>query len=174
MELIKIPEARVGNLLGPNGEAKAKIEGLTATIITVNADGDVTIEGESASEFFAKDVVKAIGRGFEPQDAEKLLSDRFMLEIMDLKEICRSENEISRVKGRVIGEDGKMKLEIEAATDSKISVYGWTVSIISPMDSMVYAQKAINRIIDGAQLTTVFNDLARYKREIFANRLMGK
>ena len=174
MELIKIPAARVGNLIGPNGETKKRLEGLTSTKIEVNIEGEATIEGESANEFFAKDVVKAIGRGFEPKDAENLLSDKFMLEIMDLKEICRSENEIQRVKGRVIGEDGKMKLEIESATDSKVSVYGWTVSVISPMDSMVYAQKAINRIIDGAQLTTVFNDLAKYKREIFANRLMGK
>ncbi|MFA5077494.1 MAG: KH domain-containing protein, partial [Candidatus Micrarchaeia archaeon] len=170
----KIPPERVGALFGEGGEAKGRLEKLTETKIEVNKEGEVSIEGDSAKAYFLKDVVHAIGRGFSAKDAERLLNENYMLEIIDLREIVKGENNLARVKGRVIGEEGKMKLEIEAAAECKISVYGWTISIIANMDTMQYAKKAVNKIIDGAQLSTVFNDLARYKKEILANKLMGK
>lgn len=174
MEIVKIPIERVGVLLGRNGETKKRLEELTRTQIRVNEDGDVEISGESAEEFFLRDVIRAIGRGFNPSDAEKLLKDDYSLEIIDLKEFCKNENDLKRVRGRIIGEEGKMKNEIEAATESKISVYGWTVGIIAPLDTLGYVKKAVEMIVEGTQLTTVFNVLARFKKEILGNRLLGK
>lgn len=174
MEIIRIPVERVGPLLGRDGEAKARLEHLTGARISVDSDGEVTVEGDSAQEFFLKDVIKAVGRGFDPVSAEKLLSEKYSLEIIDLKDICKGDKDLQRVRGRIIGEEGKMKAEIEAALECRLSIYGWTVGVIAPLDTMVYAHKALNRIIEGAQLTTVFNDLARYRKEIMANRLMGK
>ncbi len=174
MEVVKIPAERVGALLGPNGETKKALEKKTKTRMKVSEDGEVEIAGSSAEEFFLKDVVKAIGRGFNPQDAEKLLNENYALEILDMKEFCKDEKDLRRIRGRIIGEEGKMKSEIEAATETKISVYGWTVGIIGPHDTVNYAKKAVYKIIDGAQLTTVFNEIARYKKEILANRLLGK
>ncbi len=174
MEIVKIPAERIGALLGPGGATKKRLEGLAKAEMEVSAEGEDEIIGESAEEFFLKDVVKAIGRGFAPEDAEKLFRENYALEIMDLKEYCKGENDLKRVRGRIIGEEGKMKNEIEAATESKISVYGWTVGIIAPLDALGYAKKAVNKIIEGAQLTRVFNDLARYKKEIMGNRLLGK
>lgn len=174
VEMIKIPADRVGVLLGPGGETKKRLEELTEARIEVNEDGEVSLTGDSHQEFFLKDVIRAIGRGFNPNDAEKLLKDSYSMEIIDLKEVCKGENDAKRIKGRIIGEEGKMKTEIEAATECKISVYGWTAGIIAPLDTMQYALKAVNKIIEGAQLTTVFNDLARYRKEILANRLLGK
>ena len=164
----------MGALIGSDGENKKRLEKLTNTTIKVNDDGEVEINGDSANEFFVKDVVRAIGRGFALQEAERLLKDTWALEVIDLKEICKSENDLRRVRGRIIGEEGKMKAEIEAATECGLSIYGWTVSIIAPLDTLIYAKKAINRILDGAQLTTVFNDLAKYRKEIMGNRLLGK
>lgn len=174
MEMLKIPAERVAVLIGERAEVKKRLEELTKTKIEVNEDGEVTISGESYEEFFLKDVITAIGRGFNPKDAEKLLKDEFMLDIINLREVVNGENNLRRIRGRIIGEGGKMKSEIEAATECKISVYGWTVGIIAPIDTMQYAKKAINKIIDGSQLTTIFNDLARYKQEIMVNRLMGR
>lgn len=172
--MMKIPVERIGALLGQNGENKKRLETLTKTKITVNDDGDVEVSGESAEEFFLKDVITAIGRGFAAQEAERLLKDEYMLEIIDLKEFCKGENDLNRVRGRIIGEEGKMKSEIEVATECTISVYGWTVGIIAPLDTLQYAKKAVKRIIEGAQLTSVFNDISRYKKEIMGNRLLGK
>ncbi len=173
MEIIKIPAERIGALLGINGETKKRLETLTKTNIKINDDGNVEIIGEITDEFFLKDVINSIGRGFNPSDAEKLLNEKYTFQFIDLKEICKSENNLKRIKGRIIGEEGKMKNEIEIATECKILVYGWTVGIIAPLDTIEYAEKAINKIIDGAQLTRVFNDLAKYKREIMGYRLIG-
>ncbi|MBU0586619.1 hypothetical protein KJ780_03835 [Candidatus Micrarchaeota archaeon] len=170
MEIINIPVQRVSNLQ----DAKARLEELTNTKINISEEGQIILQGDSASEFFLKDVVKAIGRGFDPKDAEILFKDDYSLEIVDLKDVCRNEKDLQRVRGRVIGEEGKMKTEIENATDSKLCIYGWTVGVIAPLDTMVYALKAIDKIMRGSQLTTIFNDLARYKKEILANRLLGK
>lgn len=174
MEIVKIPVERVGALLGSDGKSKERLEKLTGVKINVSEDGDVEIAGDSANIFFLKDVIKAIGRGFNPADAEKLLKEDYALEVIDMKEFCKGENDLKRIRGRIIGEEGKMKGEIENATDSKVSVYGWTVGIIAPHDAMVYAKKAIDRIIGGAQLSVVFNEIARYKKELMGNRLLGK
>lgn len=174
VEILKIPAERVGALIGPEGEYKKRLEKLTNTTIKVNDEGEVEIRGESANEFFVKDVIRAVGRGFSVKDAEALLRENFSLQVIDLKEYCANEKDLYRVRARIIGKEGKMKSEIEAATDSKVSVYGWTVSIIAPLDSIGYAKKAIEKILNGSQLTTVFNDLAKYKREIMSNRLLGK
>lgn len=170
MELIKIPAERVPILL----ETKKRLELQSKANLEVNIDGEITITGESAEEFFLKDVIKAIGRGFDPNDAEKLFDEKYILEIIDLKDLCKNEKDLKRVKGRIIGERGKMKTEIESATESKISVYGRTVGIIAPLDNMHYAHKAVYKIIEGSRLESVFNDLAKYRREILGNRLLGK
>ncbi|MEW6528304.1 MAG: KH domain-containing protein [Candidatus Micrarchaeota archaeon] len=174
MEIIKIPIERIRVLLGVNGETKKRLELLTKTSIKINDDGAVEITGESADEFFLMDVIKSIGFGFEPRDAEKLLNENYASKFIDLKEICKSKNDLKRIKGRIIGEEGKMKNEIEAATDCKISIYERTIGIIAPLDTILYTEKAINNIIDGAQLTHIFNDLAKYRREIMSNRLLGR
>lgn len=174
MEVIRIPEERVGVFLAKNGEIKKRLEKLTKSKININKEGEIEIVGESIAEFFLKDIIKAIGRGFSPKDSEKLMKEDYCLEIINLKEICRNEKDLHRVKARIIGEKGKMKKEIEYATDSKISVCGWTIGIIAPFETMHYAKKAINKIIKGAFLNTVFNDLAKYKKEILGNRLVGR
>jgi ribosomal RNA assembly protein len=174
MEALIIPKERVDVLVGKGGECKKRLETLTGTEIFVNTDGEVTVSGETTSGFFLREVITAIGRGFSPADAEHLLNENYMLDMIDLREVASGENNISRIKGRIIGDEGKMKTEIENATDCRVSVYGSTVGIISRVDTMQYARKAIIRIIDGAQLPSVFNDLARFKKEILANRLLGR
>ena len=174
MHVLKIPADRVGTLVGPNGENKKRLEKLVGTTIEVNNDGEVTVSGDSTAEFFLKDVIIAIGRGFPAKDAEKLLSENYMLELIDLREHVSGENNLHRVKARVIGEEGKVKTEIESATECKIAVYGWTVGMIAPLDTMQYARKAVGKIIDGSPITSVFNDLAKYRHEIKASRLIGR
>ena len=123
--------------------------------------------------FFAKDIVKAIGRGFEPKTALKLLKEGYCFQLIDLKNELDTDNAIKRIKGRIIGEDGKVKEEIEQATDSYISVFGNTVGIISKADGVEYAKEAIYKLIDGAPHTTVFNYLAKVRKQMFTDRLRG-
>lgn len=171
MEVIKIPKERVPFLIGENGRTKKQLEQKGEIKIFIDSEGEVRIEGAEDKTYFAKDVVKAIGRGFKPETAFILFKPDHQLEIINLKDIVNTENAITRIKSRIIGEKGRIKSEIEAATQSNLSIYGHTVGIISKFDSMEYCKIAIDKIIQGSQHSTVLNYLAKAKRELMETRL---
>jgi ribosomal RNA assembly protein len=173
-EILKIPAERVSTLLGEGGATQRTVEQKCKVELRVDKDGDVEIIGDPADIFFAKDVIKAIGRGFPPNQALKLMDHDFGLFIVQLKEIANSDKAIIRLKGRVIGENGKIKNRIEESTDSFLSVYGSTIAIISRSDTMEYAKEAVMVLLEGAQHATVLGFLAKAQREIMENRLRGR
>ena len=169
MEIIRIPKERVGALR----QAEKRIEKRHKVEIKLDAEGEVEIRGESVDTYFAKDVVQAIGRGFEPKVAVKLFDEKFAFYLIDLREHFSSENAMRRVKGRIIGEKGKIKGEIERAAGAWVCVYGHTVGIIAPADAMEYAKEAVGMIMDGAPHTTVINYLGRIRETLMFERLKG-
>lgn len=173
-EYVKIPAERVKVLLGKEGATKEKIEKRCNVQLVVDPDGEVEIIGDPADVFFVHDIVKAIGRGFTAETALRLLGSDYGLYIVPLKELVHSENALTRLKGRVIGERGKIKAAIEEATDSYISIYGNTIGIIAKIDTMEYAKESIGMLIDGARHTSVLGYLAKAKREILEARLKGR
>ncbi|MEW6035761.1 MAG: KH domain-containing protein [Candidatus Micrarchaeota archaeon] len=172
-EIIRIPAERVKALLGKDGATRKKIESRCNVRLDVDPEGEVEIDGDPADVFFVRDIVKAIGRGFTPEAALRLMGHDYGLYVISLKEIISSENAMTRLKGRVIGERGKVKAQIEEATDAYVSVYGNTISIIAKIDTMEYAKEAVGMLIDGARHTTVLAYLAKAKREIMESRLKG-
>ncbi len=171
MEFIKIPHERIAILIGERGKTKKQIEKVCEVTLNVDEDGEVEVDGDTAHTYFAKDVVKAIGRGFAVKQALKITTDNFAFYLIDLDEYARSDKDITRIKGRVIGEKGKVKKEIESATESYLSVYGDTIGIISKIDTMEYAKEAVSMLIDGSQHSRVFNYLAKIRRQIMGERL---
>ncbi len=174
MEFIKIPHERIATLIGERGKTKKQLEEACEVKLNVDEDGEVEINGDTSHTYFAKDVIKAIGRGFSVHEALKIIKENYGFYLIDLDEFAKTEKAITRIKGRIIGERGKMKKEIESATESFLSIYGDTVGIISKIDTMEYAKEAISMLIDGAQHSHVFNYLAKIKRQIMGERLTGK
>jgi len=173
MEVLRIPERRVPALIGVEGKTKKKVEKLCNVKLNISGEGEVEIEGESADVFFATDVIKAIGRGFEPKDALMLVKEDYQFFLIDLKEHTGNDRAVKRIKGRIIGEKGKVKKEIEQATESKISVYGNTVGIISKIDTIEYAKEAVSMLIQGARHSRVYGYLGGVRRKIMGERLRG-
>lgn len=172
-EVLKIPAERVKALRGENETTKKLIEKKCSVELVIENDGEVEVVGDPSDVFFAKDVVKAIGRGFAPMHAFKLLEHDFGLYIIPLKDVAGSDKALVRLKGRVIGEKGKIKSRIEEATDSYLSIYGNTVGIISRVDSMEYAKEAVAMLLEGARHATVLVYLAKAQRELMESRLKG-
>jgi len=170
-EIVKIPLERVGIL--KNEKTKKMLENKCGIRIKVDDEGAVHVAGEPADVYFSKNVIAAIGRGFEPKDALLIVEKDYGLYIYHLKDEFGSENSIKRVKGRVIGEKGKTKREIEEATESKISVYGNTIAVLAKPDAMEYARTAIEKILHGAMHSSVYRYLADAKRKLFEERLRG-
>ena len=176
---VRIPKERVGVLVGPDGKVKAYIEEKLNVELQIDSEqGDVTILlASNASDpsliFRAKDVVTAIGRGFAPEPAFRLVRDEeAVFDFIDLRAIFgRSESDIKRVKGRIIGMDGKTRRIIEELTSADVVVYGHTVGIIGTFDQANAARGAIQMLIDGSQHHTVYRFLANKRRELKKQRL---
>jgi|Deesub1362B_J571_1020462.scaffolds.fasta_scaffold00052_117 ribosomal RNA assembly protein len=166
---IKVPEERVGVLIGKEGEIKKRIEEATGCKISVNSrTGVVRIErGEDAIGFLkAQDVIKAIASGFSPEVAFKLLEGDFIiLEVINLADYV-SPSALQRIKGRIIGKEGKMRKSIEETLNVFVTVGDKTVAIIGDVESVSAAREAIMMLVDGAQHATVQKFMERKKRDI--------
>jgi len=175
----KIPKDRIGALIGPEGQIKEAIEKKLSVELAIDSEtGDVTItlakEDEDPSLLFrAKEVVTAIGRGFSPDRAFRLINDEdATLEVIDLRELFgRSLSELQRVKGRIIGQEGKTRRIIEELTEADVSVHGHTVSIIANIEQMEIAREAIQMLLRGSQHSTVYRFLHRKRRELKKKKL---
>ncbi len=175
----KIPRQRIGVLIGPDGRVKEHIEKEVQVELDIDSEaGNVTINlNEDAEDpsllFKARDAVLAIGRGFSPDRAYQLLEQEYcILTVIDLRAIFgRSQSDIRRVKGRIIGKEGKTRRIIEELTDASVSVYGHTVSIIGGIEQAETAREAINMLIKGSQHVTVYKYLQRKRHELKKKRL---
>jgi len=157
-DFIKIPEQRKGVLIGKDGSVKEDLERLTKTRIEVN--DDVVIEGESLNVIKAKDIIRAIGRGFSPEKAFKLLSDEYQLVVVSLGK--ETEKTMKRLLSRVIGRKGLCKRRVESRTKTDISIYGKTISIIGNWKDVEKAEKVIEMVLKGKPHSYVY----RYLEEI--------
>ena len=176
---VRIPKERVGVLVGPDGKVKERIEEKLAVVLEIeSASGGVTIVlSEKASDpsllFKAKDTVTAIGRGFSPEYAFRLLrNENAIFDFIDLRLVFgRSESDIKRVKGRIIGANGKTRKLIEELTDASVVVYGHTIGFIGTFEQVDVARNAVQMLIDGSQHHTVYKYLQR-KRSDFKKQML--
>ncbi len=168
----KIPVERVGALIGSGGKVKKTVEErLSVQLLVDGKTGDVEIQtasGENpANVFRAQDIVIAIGRGFSPENALSLLNEEMNLMVLDLREFFgRSNADILRIKGRIIGANGKARRNLEDYTGTKISVYGHTVAIIGDVDHMEVAREAIDLLIHGGTHRSVYRFLEAKRAEL--------
>jgi len=171
---VRIPKERVGALIGPEGRIKKSIEEKLLVQLQIESEtGGVTLVLNEKAEdpsllFKAKDFVTAIGRGFSPEHAFRLINyDDTVLDVLDLRTVFgKSESDIRRIKGRIIGMNGKTRRIIEELTDANICVYGHTISIIGNMDQAQAAREAIQMLINGSLHSSVYRFLHRKRREL--------
>lgn len=164
---LKIPQERVGVLIGEKGKTKKEIEGQTQTKLNVTKEGEVTLTGSEALLLYTtREIVQAIGRGFNPQIALLLLKTDYSLEIINIKDFAgKSKKRIEGLRGRVIGEGGRARKEIERLTETFISVYGKTIGIIGEVSDVAKAMEAVKMLLQGSRHGTVYSFLERKKKE---------
>ena len=171
-QIVRIPVERVGAVIGKEGATKKHLESEMGVILTVDSrEGLVTVKSDSALKtdpFSATRVIEAIGRGFSPQKAKRLLDEGAALEVIDLRDFGRTANSLERIRGRVIGLRGKSRRVIEELTGCHLSVFGRTVAIIGEAAEVQLASQAVKSLATGSQHKTVYNALqkARTKRKM--------
>ena len=172
-DYLKIPQNRVGALIGKNGDVKKSIEKLTGTILDIDSDdGTVYITPREDMKdplgvWNANHIVKAIARGFNPEVAMKLIHDDIYLEIMKLPlYVGKSKKALARYKGRIIGANGKTRELITELADVDMAVYGKTVSLIGEMENILVAKEAIEMILNGSRHKSVYAFLENKKETL--------
>ena len=107
----------------------------------------------------------AIGRGFSPENAMGLLKGENALHVIDLREfVGKSPAQVERIKGRIIGEGGKARRNMENLSGTHISVYGKTVSIIGDASKLRLTVDAISSISSGSMHGAVYDKLEAANR----------
>jgi ribosomal RNA assembly protein len=172
---VRVPKDRIAVLIGSDGETKKVLErDLGVKLLIDSKEGDVTLIGEEAlSLYTGKEIVRAIARGFNPQTALLLLKQDYAFELIDLSEYSKHQNHHQRLKGRIIGTQGKTRHIIEEATESFISIYGKTVGIISPIENILIAKQAVHNLLTGSPHSSVYRWLDKKRREMKRQQAIG-
>lgn len=169
-KLLRIPNERIAVLIGKSGKVKSKIEKLCHVKLDIDSEtGETLIKSngdiQDIAPFKAMEIVTAIGRGFSPENALTLLKGENTLHVIDLREfVGKSHANIERIKGRIIGENGKARKTMENLSGTNISVYGKTVSIIGDTNKLKLAVDAISSISSGSVHGTVYGKLEAANR----------
>lgn len=128
------------------------VERICKCKVSIDEDGGIEIisnDGDGYSEFIAKNILYAYGRGFEMKVAELLEKEDYYFSYIDIGELWGSEKRIMQMKARIIGENGRTKLYIEGVSGAKLSVYGDTISFIGSSLQIEEAKTAVNTLLQG-------------------------
>ncbi len=171
--LVRIPLERIAVLIGPKGSVKKKIEELTECTLMIDSNsGDVIILAEEELEdpvslWKARDMIKAIGRGFSPPNAYKIRDSGSGFDIIQLRDyVGTSPNSLREVRSRLIGQKGRTRNTIEQMAGVNISVFGNTISIIGEFRRLQYVREGIIRLINGAKHSTVYKYIEERMRDL--------
>ncbi|MEM4729597.1 MAG: KH domain-containing protein [Thermoplasmata archaeon] len=168
---LRIPKERIGAMIGPGGRVKREVERRTGVKLEIDSEtGEVTIDYSRAKDpalvLKVNDLVRAIGRGFSPQRAFRLLRDDCFLMVINIQDyIGKSPSHLRRMRARVIGTGGKTRRIIEELSETELSIYGDTVSVIGDARSLEYARTALDMLLCGSEHSAVYAYLEHTRRE---------
>jgi ribosomal RNA assembly protein len=166
---LKMPKSRIGVIVGKKGCIKRLLERKLNVSISIDShEGIVYITSyDSLKLMIAKDVVKAISRGFNPDVALNLLNDDYSFDVVNIPDVIgNSKSRLLIVKSRLIGTDGKARRNVERLTGVDIVVYGKTVALIGSTEKVAIARRAVEGLLMGRKHATVYKWLEN-KRKSF-------
>ncbi len=166
---LSIPKERISTLLGRKGEIKETIEKLLNVRINVLSKGNdvegIIIDGgfNLDSILRARDIVTAIGYGLNPHHALKLIEDDYIVLFVNISDQAPTVRDLKRIKGRIIGENGKSKRNIEELTKTFIAVddINNAVVIVGKYENAMLARDAIIKLINGVEHRSVYKFIKR-------------
>jgi ribosomal RNA assembly protein len=159
IDFVLIPETRM-ELLRTNRKFMQNIRELSGATISFD-ENSVEIDCEDPVNLLrVKEIIKAFGRGFDPETALNLLDDEYQLCIIDITEYSGKNSDRTRdLRGIIIGTEGKTRNLIEKMTEAKLAVAGKTVAIIGKWSSVQLARDAVCMFLEGRKHGTVYKFL---------------
>ena len=178
--VVRVPRDRIGVIIGKNGKVKGEIQDKCNVLIEIDSKtGDAIISSKSEpmstrmEPFKAVEVITAISKGFSPRRAYRLIDgEEDTFQLIDLRDYAgKSSNSMERIKGRIIGEEGKSRRTIEDLTGAYISIYGHSVGLIGKSDQIKIASDAVTMLSKGKSHKTVYTMLQEARRKAKMDRM---
>ena len=173
MKHVTVPKDRIGVLIGEGGETMREIEDRAEVRLDIDSEtGSVRVEavGDPILGLTAPDIVKAIGRGFAPEDAFRLLDDEMQrFDLIDIDAATRNKKDLRRKKGRLIGEGGRTRELMAELSGADVVIYGTTLGAIGSPEQVDAVRSAAEMILDGAPHGAVYSFLERRHNEMRSN-----
>ncbi len=179
-QIVRVPRDRIGVIIGKNGKVKGEIQDKCNVLIEIDSKtGDAIISSKSEpmstrmEPFKAVEVITAISKGFSPRRAYRLIEgEEDTFQLIDLRDYAgKSSNSMERIKGRIIGEEGKSRRTIEDLTGAYISIYGHSVGLIGKSDQIKIASDAVTMLSKGKSHKTVYTMLQEARRKAKMDRM---
>ena len=151
---LHIPEERISVVIGNKGKTKNEIcRKCNVKIEIESKTGEITVSSTSNNfdeygALKARDIITAISSGFSPERAFRILDEETLFQILDLRNFTSSTNSTYRIKGRIIGEKGKARKNLEELTNTYISIYGHIIGLIGNYEETKIAIDAIMLLIE--------------------------
>jgi len=144
-------------------KAKKQLE-KELNIKLTNRGKEVYIDGKPEDEYVAEKVIDALNLGF-PLDAALLLKDEdYLFEVINIKDHTKRQD-LARVRGRIIGTDGKALRNLNNLTDCYFEIKDNNIGIIGHVDAIENAQQAIISLIKGSKHSNVYAYLEKHQPE---------
>jgi len=125
-----------------------------------NRGKEVYVEGKAVDEYDAGQIIDALNFGFPFSHAMSIRRDEFLFEIINIKDHTRRKD-LVRIRGRIIGTEGRAKKTIENLTNSIIVINQNQIAIIVNALHLDVAIQAIISILQGAKHANVFTYLEK-------------
>ena len=133
---------------------KKKLEKILNIKIT-NRGKEVKIEGTPEDEYTAEQVIDALNFGFKFTEAISIKEEEKIFEIINLKEHT-TKKDMSKVRSRIIGKDGKCLKTLRSLTQSYIETHENKIAIISDPENIEKTTEAIALIARGTKHGNVY------------------
>lgn len=140
---------------------KKRLEAKLNVKIT-NKGTEIFIEGEPEEEYIAEKVVMALNYGFEFKEAMLIKDEDFVLEVLLIKDFTKRKD-LSRVRARIIGKQGKTKETLSQLTKCFFQIKDNEVAILGDAEYIYNAQEAVKLIIKGSKHANVYKYLERHQ-----------
>jgi ribosomal RNA assembly protein len=127
-----------------------------------NQGREVFVEGTPEEEYTAGKIIEALNYGFEFKDAMLIKEEDFITEIISIKDYTK-RSDLSRVRARIIGKEGRTKSTLTQLTKCFFQVKGNDVAIIGYPENMKNAQEAIISLIRGSKQANVYKFLEKHQ-----------
>lgn len=133
--------------------------------VTIEINGkEIYISGEPEEEYIAEKVIEALDFGFPFFNALEIKKEDILFEILNIKE-CTPKKNFERIRGRIIGKDGKTLKTISSLSDCHVELSGNKLGIIGNAENIRTIEEACKLLIKGSKQANVYAYLEKHRPE---------